>query len=506
MKRCFLLLLCIIMICSCIINTVYAASEVSASAGGIETFSATLKGSRDAGAANQSTSITERKATEAELAQRAVDEMGATFGDDWENYQDPNENLMDLSAFDALDISAGVLPEYSFSDLEVSAGTPGAMLVTDQAGNQHYVTDSGLKQKYEKQNKEAPAMGSDPNSGIFVVAEDLDMPNIEAFDYAMAVKNLDDTVKNTLDPNDISYEPEFTVTAAGLASLLWRVQLEKGIEGSRDTEALGNLNSHGQYMAEYMNNMKDWISNEKGYKFGSNDPLNNFTSYAQAMRLQDYLNGAADIMTVGRLSFVMPKQNGTLYRSLLSYIKMLEGLGQHTMRVKKYTIYQATSYKVQAFKSYTPAMPIELRWNVKDPSGTTVAEKTSDKNFIQVLFRGPGTYEVSVFQKSNVVRHNYVTGYKTEVWTLSNNDIFDGLVLYNHTSVIGGFQSDDIGPKLEELRLTDQGFTANVSPDQASKTAIIDDRGFVHAAGSQFNTERIDTDAINTTDDENKSS
>ena len=86
-----------------------------------------------------------------------------------------------------------------------------------------------------------------------------------------------------------------------------------------------------------------------------------------------------------------------------------------------------------------------------------------------------------------------MTGYKTEVWVLDNGDIFDGLVLYNHTTTIGGFQSEDIGPTIEELRLTDQGFIAHVSPDQASKTAIIDDQGFVHAAGSQFHTERIPT-------------
>ena len=490
MRKIVLLLLFLSLLCCDIFAQ---KSQINITAKGIHTLGVTPNGSRQSGNATQNTNISVHKATDAELAKRAVDEMAATFGDDWENYKDPNEKLMDLSGIDMMDYSAGVLPGFELSSVEAPSWTSGARLVTDQDGCQHYVTDEAVSGIYKNKTKNPPTMGSDSSSGIFVVAENFYIPNFEAFDFATAVQKLDDALLHSLDSYDLQFDPVYELQQAGLSSMLWRVDFERGIKGTKDNENLGHINSHAQYMRQYLQNMKDWISDEKGYQFEASDPLNNFTSYAQAMRLQDYLNGAADIMTVGGLTFVMPKQNGTLYRSLLSYIKMLEDLGQHTMKVKKYTIYQATSYKVQAFKSYSPALPLEFRWVVKDPTGTVVADATRSTNYVQVLFQGPGTYDVSVYQTSNVIRHNYVTGYKTEVWVLDNGDIFDGLVLYNHTTTIGGFQSEDIGPTIEELRLTDQGFIAHVSPDQASKTAIIDDQGFVHAAGSQFHTERIPT-------------
>lgn len=178
--------------------------------------------------------------------------------------------------------------------------------------------------------------------------------------------------------------------------------------------------------------------------------------------------------------------NQKLYELLYQYMEKLYELKRYNVKVTRYIVYQLQECDIQTIRLSVPLA--DYRWVVTGPGGTV--EKTTTSDFVKILFRTAGNYNVQVFNTRNVWRNNKVSGTATEYWVLNNGDFFDGVVVYKKSNSFSGYISEDIGPTEEEIELKENGFNANVAASQLNKILLIDDSGNIRSPSSGFSTER----------------
>lgn len=202
--------------------------------------------------------------------------------------------------------------------------------------------------------------------------------------------------------------------------------------------------------------------------------------------LNQYFNDTLNIQPIGDMQVSVPTRYDVLYARLMEYLLELQRLGQTTIQINRITIYNVQNYNYRCIRHATPYN--DYRWQVSGPSGSV--ETHTETNYLKILFQSAGTYDVDVFNVQSVTRNNQVSGKKATIWTMGQGDVFDGLVLYNHTTTFKSFVADDIGPVVEEVRLVDDSFTANVTQQMLNKIQMIDSNGNIHTTADGFTTER----------------
>lgn len=393
------------------------------------------------GEGNTDTNVEVQEKTQDEFIQDRIDEMASHFGED---YSDMYNNFPDESNAETAD-------EY----LQNIQTTPNV--------NQD-LTDYYNSQEVDKN---VYTMETD---GIFVQAEDFVIPDYQLISFADLYGKLQ--------------EQRYQFNLENVDTKLFM-----GVDGKiYDTES-GSLESSG-YMEEYIREMLNWLNG------GNGDQHSAMTEYWENQSLQsliDYTNGGVQTQQVGNseMYFGVAINNSVLHDSLYNYISALHNIGVNNIKVTKYTVYTAESFAVRTVRVSTPTYPLQYHWTVSTMSGNDQVDQwTETQPYIRILFESAGDYYVKVAQNKNVIRNNKVSGYKTEIWTLNNGDIFDGLVFYNHTTTFEAFLAEDIGPTVEELQLTKDSFIANVSEQMAGKTQMLDENGYLHQAADGFSTER----------------
>lgn len=241
---------------------------------------------------------------------------------------------------------------------------------------------------------------------------------------------------------------------------------------------------------KWFDEFRDWILEQYPVKPGENADVieDQFIKNPSIDDMEDMFPG---VIKPGQLpgtdidiGFVDDMQK--LYELLFMYMQQLNELNMVNVNVTRFTIYQMTDYDIQTIRTSVPTS--EYRWVVSGPGGSV--DKVTNSPQAKLLFRAAGDYDVDIFNTQNVYRNNKVTGLKSEVWVLSNGGFFDGLVVYQSTSKFSGFISEDIGPRLEQVRLVDDSFIANVSPSMLNKIQLMDQYGNIRTPADGFATER----------------
>ena len=184
---------------------------------------------------------------------------------------------------------------------------------------------------------------------------------------------------------------------------------------------------------------------------------------------------------------IIPETNEDLYVLLMRYIQELMSIGRNYANVTSITQYKTNEINVQTIRRSTPLA--QYRWEITAENGNLM-ESTTTSPIIKLLFQSPGTYTVRVYNTQDVIRNTKVSGTKSEYWVLSNNDFFDGMVIYKNSSSFSGYVGQDIGPKEEEIELKKNGFIANITPEMVDKIQFMDTNGNIRTPADGFTTER----------------
>ena len=184
---------------------------------------------------------------------------------------------------------------------------------------------------------------------------------------------------------------------------------------------------------------------------------------------------------------IIPETNEDLYVLLMRYIQELLTIGRQYANITSITQYKTTDINVQTIRKSTPLA--QYRWEITAANGEMM-ESTTTSPVIKLLFQSPGTYTVRVYNTQDVIRNTKISGEKTEYWVLSNNDYFDGMLIYRNSSKFSGYVGQDIGPKEEEIELKKDGFIANITPEMVDKIQFMDTNGNVRTPADGFTTER----------------
>ena len=182
----------------------------------------------------------------------------------------------------------------------------------------------------------------------------------------------------------------------------------------------------------------------------------------------------------------VPNDVSSLYQVLMRYLAELQSLGKNHVNITRIAVYNTTEYAIRTIRQSTP-LP-EYRWEVTGENDTISTQ--TDSRVLKLLFRSSGTYTVRVYNTREVIRNNKVSGKKSEIWMMSNNDAMDGLVLYNSTTAFEAYLAADIGPTIEEIELIKDGFIANVTPQMVDQVQLIDADGNMRSPSDGHTTER----------------
>lgn len=184
---------------------------------------------------------------------------------------------------------------------------------------------------------------------------------------------------------------------------------------------------------------------------------------------------------------IIPETNEDLYVLLMRYIQELLSIKRNYANVTSITQYKTNEINVQTIRRSTPLA--QYRWEITAENGNMM-ESTTTSPIIKLLFQSPGIYTVRVYNTQDVIRNTKVSGTKSEYWVLSNNDFFDGMVIYKNSSSFSGYVGQDIGPKEEEIELKKNGFIANITPEMVDKIQFMDTNGNIRTPADGFTTER----------------
>ena len=416
-------------------------TEVNVSSGEVGEYEARAEAiTKWTGSGTTNTNISKENVDPDILLQQKINEAAALFGEDWENWTD-EEILEDVESLELDEIQ---LPGQTTS---------------------HYGTQNSSK---------TGTVGAKGTRGEIVTVDDFDLPvgQVAGFGSMFADLNDDNFSGSTVPNMD-------TDVYVGLAGRLY-------------DRHEGKFSSNSEYMRAYCEDMLAYLSGRSSYRQVTN-PIENLFDHAMSLRLQDHLAGLVQLKELGGtgIEVYYPLKNTVMHQSLLSYIKALTDIGQTTVHAKKITVYHAQSYHIQTVHKSAPIYPLTFHWVVSNEEGSnTVDTVTQGQNYLQIMFQSAGRYHVAVYQNKSVLRCNSAFGYKTEVWVLDNGDLFDGLVFYSHTTTFADFLSNDIGPTEEELKLTRDSFTANVTEEQLNIMQILDENGYLRSAAEEFFTER----------------
>ena len=301
-----------------------------------------------------------------------------------------------------------------------------------------------------------------PMENGFAIANQVEIPIIQIITYTSIISDMNN--------------PEYEFNLPDVPTLVTDQDL-----------LIGELVSPYQY--EFDQDMLDWFENIMrengltGRPIGNLDDLLNNNSLDE---LQDHFGGTVDIKDIGGLPIGVPSRTDVLYQQLMDYLTELLALGQNTINVTRVTVYNVNTYAYQTIKT---AVPYEAYHWVVSNGGDTIDTYTQT-SYLKILFQAAGTYTVKVYNTQDITRNNKVSGKKTEIWMLSQGDMFNGLVFYNHTTSFASFVSDDIGPVTEEIELIEDGFIANVATHMVNRVQMIDSNGNIHASSSGYTTER----------------
>lgn len=270
------------------------------------------------------------------------------------------------------------------------------------------------------------------------------------------------------------------------------IALFLGIPGSTADQAAGSLQGNAGAMNQYVADTNSYFMPLNPGTVGGvgGVPSPELPELINPV-LEDLLGGTTEELVIGNYHLQKPLRNDVLAEALASYVALLNEHDAATLQVRKFTVYTADSYRMQTIRYMSPTYPLHYRWVVENAARNCIVDDVRTQPYIPIMFQSPGTYYVSVYQNKDVTRNNKISGYKTEIWTLANGDAFDGLIFYAHTTTFESFISADVGPTVEELKMTGEDFTATVTPSMAQEIQFIDSSGYIHQAGGDFSTERI---------------
>lgn len=238
----------------------------------------------------------------------------------------------------------------------------------------------------------------------------------------------------------------------------------------------------------WLDDFKDYIEDQLPVKPGEYPEGNDFPTYPDIDDTVKEFPGiiGKDEIPGTNIDVGVVTDNQKLYELLYEYMQRLYELKKYNVTVTRYIVYQLQECDIQTIRLSVPLA--DYRWIVTGPGGTV--EKTTSSDYVKILFRTAGNYNVQVFNTRNVWRNNKVSGIATEYWVLNNGDFFDGVVVHKTSKSFSGYISQDIGPTEEEVELKENGFNANVSASQLNKIMLIDDNGNIRSPSGGFTTER----------------
>ena len=203
---------------------------------------------------------------------------------------------------------------------------------------------------------------------------------------------------------------------------------------------------------------------------------------------QGVLNGSYLEYQLEGTSICFPTNGQDLYNSMLPYLSDIISNGDGKVGLKKIEVYSIATYGVRTIKTYSPLQ--SYHWIVTG-EGQSVDTYTA-QDYIKILFQSSGTYAVQVYNTQNVIRNNKVGGTKTELWVLDTGDVYNGIVVYHHSTSFEAFIGSDVGPTEEEIELLEDGFVANITDRMTESVQFIDANGNIHSSVSDFTTEKIE--------------
>ena len=172
----------------------------------------------------------------------------------------------------------------------------------------------------------------------------------------------------------------------------------------------------------------------------------------------------------------------------MKYIQELQSLNHNYTNITKITQFQITDYEIQTIRRSVPKNL--YRWVITNSSGSSSVETTTTTPIVKLLFQNVGDYVVRVFNTQDVTRNTKVSGVMTEMWVLSNNDMFDGMVVYQKSNSFSGYIGEDIGPVEEEVELKKSGFIASISESMTNTVQFFDTDGNYLSPSKGYTTER----------------
>ena len=413
------------------------------------------------------TSIEMQEKTQDDFINEKIDEMATHFGEDYSNEQQEQEHEQNQVQQDQIQQDQ-TEQNQQVEDVFIYNEEQSNIFLEEIQTEDH--TDVSLVDYYNSQEISKEIFAIDAGEGMVIEIEEFTIPDYQLISFADLYGQLrEERYRFNLENID--------------------TQLFMGVDGKLYDTQSGNLSSSA-FMTEYLKEMFDWLHNDH-----DSDP-SAMTEYWENQALEsliDYLGGGIQEEQLGNSDIYIgvPISNEVLKDSLYSYISALHNIGVHNIKVTKYTVYTAESYSVRTVRASSPVYPLQYHWTVSNLSGDNqIDEWTETQPYIRILFESAGDYYIKVAQNKNVIRNNKVSGYKTEIWTLNNGDIFDGLVFYNHTTTFESFLAADIGPAVEELQLTEDSFIANITEKMVGQTQMLDENGYLHQSADGFTTER----------------
>ena len=252
------------------------------------------------------------------------------------------------------------------------------------------------------------------------------------------------------------------------------------------------LVDYNDAIAEIQNQMNNEFADKVGHLdtniiYDPNATLSDIMHNPSAGDLQSFFPNKLHEATLPgtNTTVLVPNSNQDLYDILMWY---LQQTNSEDIRITRYTQYNVKTYSSRTLRYKTPLSV--YTWEIQGEGKDTQTHVTGAPN-CRVLFLNTGVYQIDVYNTQEVVRQNVVSGQKTEVWTLSNGDIFNGLVIYCNSKSFRSVLSVDLEPTTEKVKLIASCFTAKISPEMLNQYHYISNGELFTAVTGDYTTERI---------------
>lgn len=182
----------------------------------------------------------------------------------------------------------------------------------------------------------------------------------------------------------------------------------------------------------------------------------------------------------------LPSTIEDLQNLLNKYLEMLNNGESTDLVLYKITEYSVKSYTHKHLVQKTPTG--SYVWQVTDPSGSVIAEKTTSTRTLKILFQQTGTYTVTADAVCNVVEGDRINGYQNEYWVICHADGSDAVLIKADSKEFSAVIKTSAEKPNMPLRFKE--FPRNVTERDINMTLIMDINGNTMAPADGFTTER----------------